>query len=117
MTARTGVDSPSDSFSRLLFRWTAITLFLFGFDVANCSGQQPAVQWYDATRLTIEGRGWPDAAHPYIRLPAKAEGLVRRPVWELGQHSAGVSVRFVTDAPTISARWSLISKRLEMPHM
>jgi hypothetical protein len=42
---------------------------------------------------------------------------VRNPVWDLAQDSAGLRVRFVTDAPTIRARWTLRKERLAMPHM
>ncbi|MBI5083274.1 MAG: SGNH/GDSL hydrolase family protein [Acidobacteria bacterium] len=44
-------------------------------------------------------------------------GVVRKEVWGLGRDSAGVAVRFVTDAPTIRARWTLKRERLAMPHM
>jgi hypothetical protein len=50
-------------------------------------------------------------------LPAKAEQTVRAAVWNLSRHSAGMAVRFRTDATTIKARWTLTSDRLEMPHM
>ena len=81
------------------------------------SAQEESLHWHDAAELPLEGRGWTETKHRYDRLPAKAESLVRRPVWDLAQHSAGFSVRFVTSATTISARWTLRSKRLEMPHM
>jgi len=77
------------------------------------------VAWYDATALTIEGRGWQAAEmeSPYDRLPARARGVVRPEVWNLSRHSAGLSVRFETDAPEISARWRLINESLAMDHM
>jgi hypothetical protein len=50
-------------------------------------------------------------------LPAKAEGVVRAPVWGLSRQSAGLCVRFVTDAAAIHARWTLTSNNLAMPHM
>jgi len=88
------------------------------------SGPTPAprhdaktVHWYDARALTIEGKGWRDTKAFYDRLPAKAEGVVRPAVWSLSHHSAGVSVRFRTDAPSIDVRWQLTSGRLAMPHM
>ncbi|MFN0198447.1 MAG: SGNH/GDSL hydrolase family protein [Planctomycetaceae bacterium] len=73
--------------------------------------------WYDATLLDVEGRAWTELKSPYDRLPAKAEGVVRDAVWGLSQHSAGMSVRFLTDAAAFSVRWTLISDRLAMPHM
>jgi hypothetical protein len=73
--------------------------------------------WYNLKLLDVEGRGWTDTKSPYDRLPAKAEGVVRDPVWSLSHHSAGLCVRFVTDATTIHARWSLLSDKLALTHM
>jgi len=73
--------------------------------------------WYDARGLTLEGKGWGDTEKPFSRLPAKAHGVVRDPVWNLGAHSAGICVRFVTDSDQISARWKLTSDTLAMVHM
>lgn len=38
-------------------------------------------------------------------------------VWGLSRHSAGMAVRFGTDATTLRARWALTSVNLGMPHM
>lgn len=73
--------------------------------------------FYDIRALGLEGQGWSDIKNPFDRLPAKAEGVVRPAVWNLSHQSAGLCVRFVTDAPTIAARWSLTSPNLAMPHM
>jgi hypothetical protein len=42
---------------------------------------------------------------------------VRKPVWNLSRQSAGMCVRFVTDADAIWARWTLTNPALAMPHM
>ncbi len=73
--------------------------------------------WYDARNLSCEGQGWSETKSDYDRLPAKAEGEVRDVVWDLSRHSSGIAVRFVTDATTIHARWSLTLDRLAMSHM
>ncbi len=73
--------------------------------------------WYDIRELGIEGQGWPDTEHPYDRLPACAKGVVREEVWDLGQQSAGLYARFVSDATKIKARWTLRSERLASEHM
>src|SRR5262249_9424719 len=75
------------------------------------------VHWYDVRDLDVEGQGWRDTKDPFDRLPAKAEGVVRSAVWNLSRHSAGLCVRFVTDATTIHGRCTLTSARLAMPHM
>ena len=73
--------------------------------------------WRDIRDLTIEGRGWDDTESFYDRLPARAKGVVRDPVWNLGQHSAGICARFVTATTPIHARWTLRSESLAMNHM
>ena len=63
-------------------------------------------RWYDIAQLNLEGRGWTQTEAFYDRLPGKAKGVVRDPVWNLSHDSAGMCVRFVTDATSIQARWS-----------
>ncbi len=74
-------------------------------------------RWYDVRVADVEGQGWTDLKAPFDRLPAKAEKTVRSAVWSLSRHSAGLMVRFTTDASEIKARWTLTSDRLAMPHM
>lgn len=73
--------------------------------------------WYDIRELGVEGRGWHETETFYDRLPAKAKALVRPDVWTLSRHSAGMAARFLTDAPKISARWTLRNNMLSMHHM
>lgn len=73
--------------------------------------------WYDATLLTVEGRGWAETEDFYDRLPAKAKEMVRKEVWGLSKNSAGLCVRFVTDSDRVAARWTTTSKNMAMDHM
>jgi len=73
--------------------------------------------WTDIRQFGVEGRGWSATKDFYDRLPAKAETLVRKPVWDLSRNSAGMCVRFVTDATTIHARWALTESWLYLPNM
>jgi hypothetical protein len=75
--------------------------------------------WYDIRELGVEGRGWDESQTKtyYDRLPSKAEGVVRPPVWSLSQDSSGMLVRFRTNASDISARWTLRKNNLAMSHM
>ncbi len=79
--------------------------------------EKTGVDWFDIRKLAVEGQGFPDTKAPFDRLPARAEKTVRSAVWNLSRHSAGISVRFVTDATVLRCRWSLISANLAMPHM
>ncbi|MBT3345514.1 MAG: hypothetical protein HN712_06025 [Gemmatimonadetes bacterium] len=76
-----------------------------------------ALSWHDVSEWEIEGKGWTDTARRYERLPARAEGVVREPVWDLSRASAGLCLRFVTDAEQIHARYDLHQSTLSLVHM
>lgn len=92
-------------------------LWFAGAALAQQTPPADAVQWTDIRTLGLEGQGWQDVKAPFDRLPAKAEGVIPGPVWSLSRHSAGMHVRFLTDATAIHARWTLGSSSLAMPHM
>lgn len=75
------------------------------------------IAWFDIRLLGVEGQGFSDTVAPFDRLPARAEKIVRPPVWGLSRDSAGMAVRFVTDATDLSVRWKLTKANLAMPHM
>ncbi len=81
--------------------------------------QQAELAWHDVTTWGVEGRGWESLERKryFDRLPAKAEGVVRKAVWDLSRHSAGMAVRFRTDASTIHIDYQLLNSNLAMPHM
>jgi hypothetical protein len=78
---------------------------------------EDGLRWIDARLLTLEGRAWAEVGHPLDRLPQRAQGVVRDAVWQLSRHSAGLAVRFVTDATRLAARWTLRSEATPWPHM
>jgi len=75
------------------------------------------ILWYDGRLLLLEGKGWENTESYYDRLPAAAKDKVRAPVWGLSHDSAGMCLRFVTEATSIKIRWTLRQKNLAMPHM
>ena len=100
------------------------SLFLMAASVTAQTAISPLAQtrfdgtnsWFDIRQFGVEGRGWNDTKDFYDRLPAKAEGKVRKPVWDLSRDSAGMGVRFVTDATTLRARWALTNPWLYLPN-
>ena len=58
---------------------------------------QDGVRWVDASTLELQGRGFADAAG-YQRLPERFRERIPERVWELSTNSAGLVVRFATDA-------------------
>ncbi|RLQ03774.1 hypothetical protein EAD96_17840, partial [Micromonospora sp. BL1] len=75
------------------------------------------VAWYDVAQWGVEGKGWSDTAKYYDRLPARAEAIVREPVWARSRFAAGLSTRFVSDSTVFRARYRLSSSSIAMYHM
>lgn len=75
------------------------------------SQEAQGLQWWDPIQHdfhTIEGQAWPEEVKaPYDRLPARAEGVVRNPVWNLSRHSAGQLIRFRSNAENITVRYGV----------
>lgn len=79
--------------------------------------------WRDAAEFTVEGRGFKDTKGKWDRLPARADATatpanrwtVPPAVWTLSKNTAGVAVRFVTDAKEIHADWDAGEGMWHMP--
>ncbi len=84
---------------------------------AQPAGNEPKLVWHDVQDWGIEGKGWADTEKYFDRLPGRAKGVVRDAVWGLSRHSAGMLVRFKTNASAIWADHVVTSDRLAMPHM
>jgi lysophospholipase L1-like esterase len=80
---------------------------------------QPAValRWHTVAPALVEGKGWADTEGDFDRFPARARDDVRPPVWDLSRHSAGLGVRFTSNATRIRVRWTVTADRLALPHM
>lgn len=65
----------------------------------------------------VGGQGWHTGIGAfYDRLPAKAEKTARPPVWNLSHNSAGLHLRFVSNADEIVVRYQ-VTGAVQMPHM
>jgi hypothetical protein len=86
---------------------------------AVLSAAPPAVEWHDVTTWGVEGRLWEDEERLrwFDRFPAAAEKTVPPSVWTLSRDSAGMAVRFETDAQTIRVRMKLLNEKLARPNM
>lgn len=78
--------------------------------------------WWNPTSDNIpvvEGQAWPkEVKNFYDRLPARAEQKVTRAVWNQSRCSAGLYIKFKTDACSIKIRYEVTSKGdFAMPHM
>ena len=80
---------------------------------------EPALEWRDVTQWGVEGRAFGDMERQswFDRFPSVAEGKVTDAVWGLSRDSAGMMVRFKTDATTIWANYTLRRERLALANM
>lgn len=65
----------------------------------------------------IEGQAWPaEVAASYDRFPARAQKTLHSNVWNISRSSAGLCVKFKTNAPAIIVRY-VVKGELAMSHM
>ncbi|MEZ4995569.1 MAG: SGNH/GDSL hydrolase family protein, partial [Saprospiraceae bacterium] len=86
----------------------------------SAHAQTQTIQWWNPAEHefpVIEGQGWTEGIESfYDRLPAKAKGVVRDPVWNLSKHTAGMMIRFRSNAEEIVVRYG-VGGNHAMPHM
>lgn len=80
---------------------------------------EPALDWFDVTARGVEGRAFDDIPRSrwFDRFPSSAEGKVTSKVWNLSRDSAGMTVRFKTDATQIWADYTLLKEHLAGANM
>lgn len=96
-------------FSILLF----ISAYSFSQPAREYKSYNPAT---DSMKV-INGQAWPNnLKNFYDRLPKRAEMKVREAVWSLSEQSAGLQLRFQTNADEIIVKY-VITGDLQMSHM
>lgn len=93
-----------------------LTLCLLLF-AGNIAGQKASELVYvDASELTLINKGFDNTELDYSRLPLDLKDRTREAVWSLGLNSAGLAVRFSSNAHALGARWTLLNN-FHMNHM
>ncbi len=96
---------------------TIAGLFFFQFCIAQSVLEYKSWNPATDTQNVLEGRAWQGRGDDfYNRLPATAAQLVRKEVWELSRNSAGLQLRFHTNAKEIIIKYT-VSGALQMYHM
>ena len=94
--------------------------FLFFFLSVSCRLSAAGIAvadtltFYDGRQFSIIGK-YHDEKN-YVRFPQQYKNTLRKEVWDLGQHSAGISIRFRSNASTIAVRWTVMNDS-NLPHM
>ncbi len=81
---------------------------LFGV-IAGCALAACGAEWtwLEREALPVEGKGFADTETYFCRLPVRAKGVVRDPLWHMGRQATGIYVRFRTDAERLAFRWKV----------
>ena len=102
------------SFFSLIFLIYSLFFILSAEVSGHIVKQDDELKFYDGQSFTIIGRY--HSEKNYARFPLKYKETLREEVWNLGQHSAGISIRFRTNSPDIVVRWTIIGDNI-MDHM
>ena len=101
---------------RRLLTLAVALLLAWGAAAQEAPARAEGYHYVNATELPLGGKVLPETAERYGRLPAELEGVTRKPVWNLGRNSAGLYVRFRSDATAVRLRWTSLNKHY-MNHM
>ncbi|MEO9893400.1 SGNH/GDSL hydrolase family protein [Aurantibacter sp.] len=97
-----------------------IIIFILCLQFNSIIAQDSEIVWWNPVTNefpVIEGQAWPNEVEsPYDRFPARAEKTVRKSVWNLSRHAAGLKIRFRSNAEEIVVRYKVRNKK-EMDHM
>lgn len=75
------------------------------------------LKYFDARQFPLLGTAAPNQArNSYVRLPDSLKGKIPESLWSLGNNSAGMSIRFASDATQIGVKFKTAT-RFEMNHM
>ena len=92
----------------LLFRLTTVAQKADDFNVWDPASADTAI---------LEGQAWPqEVKDGYDRFPARAQMMVEKDVWDLSKNSAGLLIKFKSNATTIKVSYQ-VNGKLAFPHM
>ncbi|WP_273272546.1 SGNH/GDSL hydrolase family protein [Maribacter polysiphoniae] len=99
----------------------SILLLLFTLVInISFSQEETEIKWWnpaDSEFPVIAGQAWPNEVKSvYHRFPERAEASVREAVWNLSKQSAGLSIRFWSNADSILVNYQL-EGAVAMSHM
>lgn len=108
---------------RLNSRYVILLLFGLSCLLANaekqmnpCSISGDTLKYYNAAELPVLGKIYPDSLPHYSRMPEFLKPTVRKALWNLGQNSSGMAIRFRTNSTVISSKWE-VAYNNSMSHM
>jgi lysophospholipase L1-like esterase len=112
MRIRTHFPVSIQRFTFLVFN-ILIAVISFAQTPQQYTWREPATNGFPV----IEGQGWPaEVALPYDRFPERAERTLNPNVWNISHSSAGLYIKFKTNATSLVVRY-VVKGALAMSHM
>lgn len=108
--------------NKLLMKRISILILLFFcfFCTASFSQTTATYKWLDPAKAgfpVIEGQAWPtETTVAYDRFPVRAQKELNPNVWDISHSSAGLYIKFKTDAPNLVIRYK-VKGDFAMSHM
>ena len=103
-----------------IYRVLGMLIIAFFVNTTSFSQDLEEMKWWnpsDSDIPVIEGQAWfEDLESTYDRLPINLKEKVRTPLWNLSKNSAGLSIRFRSNASNITVKYK-VSGGISMPHM
>jgi lysophospholipase L1-like esterase len=100
----------------------SLTFLVFGvlLSVLSFAQAPQSYTWHNPAANdfpVVEAQAWPaEVASPYDRFPARAEKTLNPNVWNISHSSAGLYIKFKTNAANLVVRY-VVKGALEMTHM
>ncbi len=95
--------------------YITFSIALLALCLSHAQSKQPTT-WHDLSEMKVYGKLQDKNTAAFTRFPSTMEKKVRKNVWNLSKHSAGLYVKFQTDAAEIVVRY-VIDGDIAMPHM
>lgn len=67
------------------------------------------MSWHEVSEFKMLGRAYPDSLPLYSRVPAFLKSTTRDALYDLGQNTAGMAIRFRSDSPRFALDWQSLN--------
>lgn len=91
-------------------------ILVLSFVAISAQEKEDPFKYVNAEELMIINHGFDNSELVFSRLPADMKSSIREDVWGLGLNSAGIAIRFSSNAKVLKARWTLLNN-FRMSHM
>lgn len=89
-----------------IMKLTTIVLSFFLVFICLSIQAQENIKWIDAKTIKVEGKGWQETEGNFDRFPLKAKEILPNGLFDAGQQTPGIAIRFKTNSSTLKLKWT-----------